>query len=327
MKAIKTYTIELLFVVAVCLQSCLSVNEENFCLVTTLDAVITEEGITFKGKIDKKAFDEAGFVLQVEGRDQILIEIEDFYGGLMEVTLPFVYEYEDYWGEKRQINFQGQSIKYSAFVSDDWDKEYGVQKELFVPIITSMDYVDLGLSVKWATCNVGATKPEEYGLYFAWGETAPKEEFHWSNYKWCSDGYAEDLTKYYGILDGKIFLDPEDDAVAVNMGNNWRMPTVEELQELIDECTWTWTYDYNGTGVAGQIATSKINGNSIFLPAAGYMYGGSLTEKSEYGYYWLNSLYEDYQLNAHNIYFYSEYVGRDYNYPRFCGFPVRGVRF
>ena len=156
MKTIKTYTIKLLFAAAVCLQSCLSINEENFISVTTLEAVVTEEGIMFKGKIDKKAFDEAGFVLQIEGRDQILIEIEDFYGGLMELTLPFVYEYEDYWGEKRQINFQGQSVKYSAFVSDDWDKEYGVQKELFVPIITSMDYVDLGLSVKWATCNVGA---------------------------------------------------------------------------------------------------------------------------------------------------------------------------
>ena len=167
MKTIKTYTIELLLAVAVCLQSCLSVNEENFISVTTLDAVVSEEGITFKGKTDKKVFDEAGFVLQIEGRDQILIEIEDFYGGLMEVTLPFVYEYEDHMG-KQYIDFRGQVVKYSAFVSEDWDNEYGVWKELFIPAdYNGHAYVDLGLpsGLKWASCNVGATKPEEYGDY------------------------------------------------------------------------------------------------------------------------------------------------------------------
>ena len=157
MKTIKTYTIELLLAVAVCLQSCLNINEENFISVTTLDAVITEEGITFKGKTNKKVFDEAGFVLKIDGRDENLIEVEDSHDGMMEVTLPFVYEYEDYWGDKRQINLQGQVVKYSAFVSEDWDKEYGVQKELFVPIITCMDYVDLGLSVKWAPDNENDT--------------------------------------------------------------------------------------------------------------------------------------------------------------------------
>lgn len=321
MKTIKTYTIELLLAVAVCLQSCLSVNEENFISVTTLDAVITEEGITFKGKTNKKVFDEAGFVLKIDGRDENLIEVEDSHDGMMEVTLPFVYEYEDYWGDKRQINLQGQVVKYSAFVSEDWDKEYGVQKELFVPIITCMDYVDLGLSVKWATCNVGATKPEEYGLYFAWGETLPKEEYHWSNYKWCNDGYAEDLTKYCSMVDEKTHLDSEDDAATVNMGDNWRLPTIEEQQELIDECTWTWT---TLNGVEGYNVEGP-SGNSIFLPTAGYMYGGGLENVDRVGAYWSNSLDLEYQKNAYNIYFSSDYEGRDYNYTRFCGFPVRGV--
>ena len=136
------------------------------------------------------------------------------------------------------------------------------------------EWVDLGLpsGLKWATCNVGATKPEEYGNYYAWGEVEPKEVYNWGTYKWCN-GSSTTLTKYctdsdYGTVDNKIILNPEDDAATINMGGSWRMPTKEEYQELIDESTWTWTDDYNGT-VVGLIGTSKTNGNHIFLPAAG----------------------------------------------------------
>ena len=100
------------------------------------------------------------------------------------------------------------------------------------------EYVDLGLPsrIKWATCNVGATTPEEYGDYFAWGETEPKDNYDWSTYKWCNESNAT-MTKYctdssYGTVDNKTVLELEDDAAYVNWGGNWRMPTKAELDEL-----------------------------------------------------------------------------------------------
>ena len=129
------------------------------------------------------------------------------------------------------------------------------------------EYVDLGLSVKWATCNVGASKPEEYGDYFAWGETQPKTIYDWSTYKWCY-GSKTTLTKYctnsdYGTIDNKTILNKLDDAAYVNRGGSWRMPTDAEWSELLEQCTWTWTTQ---NGNYAYKVTSKKNGNSIFLP-------------------------------------------------------------
>lgn len=124
-------------------------------------------------------------------------------------------------------------------------------------------YVDLGLSVKWATTNIGATYPEQYGDYFAWGETEPKERFAWDNYKWC-DGTKNNITKY-NATDGLKTLLPEDDAATANWGSQWRMPTKEELAELRLSCTWEWM---TINGVNGNKITGP-NGNSIFIPAGG----------------------------------------------------------
>ena len=131
-------------------------------------------------------------------------------------------------------------------------------------------YVDLGLSVKWATCNIGASSPEEYGDYFAWGETEPKEVYVWSTYKWCN-GSQNTLTKYctnkeYGAVDNKITLELEDDVAHVNWGGEWRMPTKAELEELREKCTWTPT---KINGVSGREITGP-NGNKLFLPYSGY---------------------------------------------------------
>ncbi|MEE1090047.1 MAG: hypothetical protein UH103_01330 [Paludibacteraceae bacterium] len=148
-------------------------------------------------------------------------------------------------------------------------------------------YVDLGLSVKWATCNIGAESPEEYGDYFAWGETEPKETYSWATYKW-SKGSSSSITKY-NANDGKTVLDPEDDAATVILGENYRMPTVEEGNELIEQCTWSWT-TYNN--VAGYKVTGP-NGNYIFLPAVGYK--GSTNPYypvGEYGLYWVANIYQ-----------------------------------
>ena len=192
------------------------------------------------------------------------------------------------------------------------------------------EWVDLGLSVKWATCNVGATKPEEYGNYYAWGETETKTTYNWSTYKWCN-GSAETQTKYctnsdYGTVDNKTVLDLEDDAARANWGGAWRMPTDAEWTELRENCEWTWTSDYNGTGVAGRIVTSNINGNSIFLPAAGWRDDGDLDGAGGSGYYWSSSLSSVGPDDAWSAYFGSDGVLRGSDY-RYDGQSVRPVLF
>ncbi len=144
------------------------------------------------------------------------------------------------------------------------------------------EYVDLGLSVKWATFNVGASKPEDYGDYFAWGETEPKEVYSWATYKW---GTSSNMTKY-NTTDGKTILDIDDDAAYVNWGGDWRMPSKEEVDELTQQCNWLWTThnNVNGYKVTGP------NGNSIFLPAAGYKGSGPTYPEGEDGLYWTNTL-------------------------------------
>ena len=189
--------------------------------------------------------------------------------------------------------------------------------------------MDLGLSVKWATCNVGANKPEEYGDYFAWGETQPKSNYDWSTYKWHNDSNTTLLTKYnissyLGTVDNKTTLDLSDDAARANWGGSWRMPTDAELTELREQCTWTWTTQ---SGVNGHKVTSDKNGKSIFLPAAGYRYDSSLGDAGSYGSYgcyWSSSLFADNPYNAWSVNSSSDYVHRGIN-SRDCGFSVRPV--
>ena len=191
------------------------------------------------------------------------------------------------------------------------------------------EYVDLGLpsGLKWATCNVGANSPEEYGDYFAWGEVEPKTTYDWSTYKYCVDNY-DNLTKYCnnssygkdGFTDNKTVLDPEDDAAAVNWGGAWRMPTKAEQDELRNNCTWDWTTQ---NGVNGYKVTGP-NGNSIFLPAAGGMREGNLYDDGSWGYYWSSSLGTDYPDGAYGVFFFSD--GVDWGcYYRYYGFTVRPV--
>ncbi len=152
--------------------------------------------------------------------------------------------------------------------------------------------VDLGLSVLWASCNLGASKPEEYGDYFAWGETEPKKYYYSANYKWFKgDGYTKYCRNKYdscsgGSLDGKTVLDAEDDAARVNLGRSWRMPTDIEWAELQEKCRWVWT---TRNGVTGCEVTGP-NGNSIFLPAAGFWIDSVFCAAGSQAIYWSSSL-------------------------------------
>lgn len=163
--------------------------------------------------------------------------------------------------------------------------------------------IDLGLSVKWGSCNLGASKPEEFGNYYAWGETEPKDDYSWETYKWgmgTNDTFTKYCTNrsygYNGFTDGRTELMAEDDAATIALGGKWRMPTGDELKELVDKCTWTLT---SQNDVKGYLVTGP-SGNSIFLPGAGMkrytavLYLGEPT-------YWASSLYKDDTKSARYI--------------------------
>ena len=207
---------------------------------------------------------------------------------------------------------------------------YGEEVSFTTRILTgsenSYTWVDLGLSVKWATCNVGANKPEEYGDYFAWGETEPKSTDGMSTYKWCNYTTYYTLTKYctnrsYGTVDNKTILEAADDAARANWGGSWRMPTKAEQDELRNNCTWTWTTQ---NGVNGYKVTSKSNGKSIFLPAAGYYLDSSFNPTGSSGHYCSSSLYTGDPYYAFVLDFSSSYVVWG-NCNRSYGWPVRPV--
>jgi|GEM_PF-704072 ribosomal protein L7/L12 len=217
---------------------------------------------------------------------------------------------------------------------------------LFIAIIAlpttaqAQDYVDLGLpsGTKWATCNLGASKPSDYGDYYAWGETEPKTEYTWTNYKWMQTGQHnwKHITKYTfadgkteGIWydsdgtfigDGKTTLEAADDAATQKLGSPWRMPTFDEIKELVDNCTWTWTTQ---DGKNGYEVKSKKNGNTIFLPAAGCRVSSGLDDAGSWCEYWSGSLYTANSVNARYLGFAPD--GRDWDHFRYIGFTVRPV--
>jgi uncharacterized protein (TIGR02145 family) len=182
--------------------------------------------------------------------------------------------------------------------------------------------VDLGLSVKWATCNIGANTPEEAGLYFAWGETqgytaeqvGTDKNFSWEDYEFGPDTA---LTKY-NETDGLTVLEPEDDAATANWGDGWRMPTKEEFEELM---TLPHSWDASRSGYS---FTDGNDNELLFVFAGGYAYYG-VNDLGENGYYWSGSLYEDNDIYAWELGFSSdEYEIGDRS--RYFGRTVRPVR-
>ena len=204
-----------------------------------------------------------------------------------------------------------------SFVDEDSSVRYLLELDPY----NGYEYVNLRLpsGLKWATCNVGASSPEQTGLYFAWGETT---------------GYtAEQVTSRVRAFSSKVYkagpaasisadLTLEQDAAHVNMGGNWRMPTKAECQELIDNTTQTFTNDYNGTGVAGRVFTSKVNGNSVFFPAAGYCSYSTVSVVDSDGFYWSASW-----SSPSNAWYFNFSSGGQtvFNGSRYSGYSVRGV--
>ncbi|MBR4312833.1 MAG: hypothetical protein IKT86_05790, partial [Bacteroidaceae bacterium] len=183
--------------------------------------------------------------------------------------------------------------------------------------------VDLGLSVMWATYNVGATSPEGYGDYFAWGETQTKSSYYESNS--ITYGLSDAELESRGIIDAYGNLTPAYDAATVNWGSDWRMPTYDEFEELIDNSTVEWTYV---NGMYGYNVKSNINGNSIFLPANGYYDQDLLDGSGAYGFYWAATNYSDSEDDVKGaccLFFYSGLCGYDYYNERNCGQAVRPV--
>ncbi|MGM9793465.1 MAG: hypothetical protein ACI3Y8_04710, partial [Candidatus Cryptobacteroides sp.] len=203
-------------------------------------------------------------------------------------------------------------------------------------IVSEMEYVDLGLSVKWATCNLGASKPTEYGGYYQWAGTKDVSDesinLNWNNCPYHTGSDRDSgWTKYntdpsYGTVDDKAVLEAMDDAASVAIGGKWRMPTYEESKELLntDNCSWTWaTID----GVNGYKVQSKKSGytdNWIFLPAAGYREYGSHKRVGADGMYWSSSHNPDYQDHAYSMEFGSDDISK-VSRSRYYGLSVRPV--
>lgn len=249
------------------------------------------------------------------------------------------------------------SLLFVAFVSCE-DKESSSSNGGF-PVYTSgtengHDYVDLGLpsGTKWATANVGASKPQDYGNYYAWGETTTKEVYNWETYKYANGEYDQ-LTKYCsssaygkdGFTDTKTTLDLSDDAAYVNWGGKWRMPTKEQRDELRNECYWVWTGSYNNSHGFGYIvykaktssdkgkeggtpsASYSLSDAHIFLPDAGIRIDGYDGDDGTYGYgwYWSSSLYTDDPSNAWGVFFHCGDYYYYYYGSRCDGHSVRAV--
>ena len=182
-----------------------------------------------------------------------------------------------------------------------------------------VESVDLGLpsGTIWAACNLGASSPEEYGNYYAWGETELKDYYSWDTYKF---GKEDNLTKY-NEKDGKTILDPEDDAAHIVLGGKWHMPTGKQIEELFENTT---NKDSKINGVNGKLFTSEINGNTLFFPYSGQYSGGFVSDEDTWSLCWSSSI-DEHSPNYAMLIFSDIFENRFINGDRCIGYSVRGV--
>lgn len=189
------------------------------------------------------------------------------------------------------------------------------------------EYVDLGLSVCWASCNLGADFPEQAGDYYAWGEISAKDSCTVWNYSWCDGFYWDAKFTRYGAVDGVYVLGEADDAASQAWGGRWRIPTHEEQLELMDKCEWAWTDDHEGTGVSGCVVSSRVpghEGKSIFLPASGDKLDKTIRSRGVRGFYMSSTMIPGFDHGACNILFEEGKSSWMYSY-RYYGLSVRPV--
>lgn len=206
------------------------------------------------------------------------------------------------------------------------------------PTTPTYEYVEIA-GTKWATMNIGANSVTDTGLYFQWGDTSGytaaqvgsgsgQKYFGWADYKYgngTSSPSNTGMTKY-NATDGLTTLEASDDAAVVNWGGGWRMPTKDEYVALGNAVNTAWTYDYQGSGVAGMICTDKTDSSKVlFFPAAGYCRMGNVGNVGNLGYYWSSSLYSSNMQSAYLFHFNDSYVAWDYDINRSNGYSVRGV--
>lgn len=189
--------------------------------------------------------------------------------------------------------------------------------------IDNHGYVDLGLpsGTLWATCNLGADNPEDFGDYYAWGEVMPKAVYYWNNYRYCTVVDSSVVMTKYCIADSLMVLEPVDDAARASWGNEWRMPTSEDWKELYLKTNCEWT---TRNGVDGVLLTG-LNGNSIFLPAAGYHIDDEF-ESIGLGIYWSSTRQTTFQESAWTFHFNYDYWHVCGTYERNRGHVIRAVR-
>lgn len=255
-------------------------QDENYVYFTLADGTMIKIA-----KASKEEQPNSEFIFTItyapNGGEGVMVPDTFYYGISKVVTLTCFYTRENHYFTEWNTRPDGSGVTYAYGTKISIDKNIILYAQWEKALGTPAEYVDLGLSVKWATYNVGATTPEEYGDYFAWGEVKSKIDYTEYNYKYY--GYTK-----YNPTDKKKVLDIIDDAARMNWGGKWRMPSDSEWGELISQCTWEWDNEKNG-----YVVTSQKEGytqKSIFLPAAGYKGHAHLSCNSTGGHYWKTSL-------------------------------------
>ena len=268
-------------------------QDENYVYFTLADGTVIKIA---KASEEEQPNSEFMFIVTYNANGgEGTMKPDTFYYGVSKQLSEIKYTKSSHYFTNWNTKADGTGIPYKDGQTLMISKNITLYAQWNVAMENGHEFVDLGLSVKWATMNIGATKPEEFGDYFAWGEIETKVSetnlsYSWADYKWCG-GTATTLTKYntnsdLGIVDNKTSLDIDDDVASVKWGGTWQIPSIEELKELRDNCTWVWTIQ---NGVEGFKGKSNKNSNYIFLPATG-MYNHGKVYEYERGFYWTSSV-------------------------------------
>lgn len=252
----------------------------------------------------------------------------------------YLKKFENHTQYENYINGSGAILPNVSICTTEGDVHYNpfVDPCASEKVKTTYEWVEIG-GIKWATKNVGAKTITDFGQKFSWGGvngytndqvsgSCHSKAFSWTDYEHGNGTSSPGSTgmSKYNATDGKTVLDAEDDAATVNMGSGWRMPTRDEYVALGTATTSAWTADYEGSGVAGLVLTSKADSNvKLFFPAAGFCYSGSVSNVGSSGCYWSRSLYASSKQNASDMYFRSSVVNWNTYYYRYYGYSVRGV--